>query len=82
MFRWLLTLLLIVSASLGVVIGLFNPQTAEFDLVLWSWQAPLGALVLAALVTGVVIGLLVFGLAFAAPARWSRWRGKRRTARQ
>jgi uncharacterized integral membrane protein len=80
MFRWLLALLLIASALLGVAIGLFNPQSVEFDLIFWAWQAPLGAVVVAALVSGVLLGLVVFWLGFAAPAGWSRWRRKHRTA--
>jgi len=81
-FRWILVLLLIAAAALGVAIGLFNPQTVNFDLVIWAWQAPLGAVVVTALVVGVLLGMLLFALGFAVPARWKRWRRKPRTAGQ
>lgn len=82
MFRWLLGLLLIAAAVLGVAIGVFNPQTVHFDLVIWSWQAPLGAVVVSGLVVGVLFGMLLFALGFAVPARWKRWRRKSPTAEQ
>lgn len=81
-FRWVLGLLLMVAAVLGVAIGLFNPQTVNFDLLVWAWQAPLGAIVVAALVVGVLFGMLLFALGFAVPARWQRWRRRHLTAGQ
>ena len=81
-FRWMLALLLIAAAVSGVAIGLFNPQTVNFDLVIWAWQAPLGAVVVAALVVGVLFGMLLFALGFAVPARWRRWRRRHPTAGQ
>ncbi len=74
--------MLIVAAVLGVAIGLFNPQTVDFDLVFWAWQAPLGAVVVAALVVGVLFGMLLFALGFAVPAGWQRWRRRHRAAGQ
>lgn len=82
MFRWLLGLLLIAAGLLGVAIGVFNPQIVSFDLLIWSWQAPLGAVVVVSVVSGVLFGMLLFALGFALPARWKRWRRTSPTVEQ
>jgi uncharacterized integral membrane protein len=72
MFRWLLLFLLLLAVVAGLVIGVLNPQTVELDLLALQLSLPLGALALAALAVGILIGLILAALLFALPARLTR----------
>lgn len=72
MFRWLLLFFLLAAVVAGLVVGVLNPQTVDLDLVLVQLSLPLGALTLAALALGIMLGLILAAILFALPARLSR----------
>jgi lipopolysaccharide assembly protein A len=76
MFRWLLLAFFLVAVVAGLVIGVLNPQAVTLDLALFSLNLPLGALMLSALVLGVLFGLLLTVVLFVLPGRLA---GRRRS---
>ncbi len=72
MFRWLLLAFFLLAFIAGLVIGVLNPQIVALDLVVFDLVLPLGALVLVAMVSGVVLGLILTYLLFVLPGRLVR----------
>jgi len=72
MFRWLLILLVLIAAIAGLVIGVLNAEPASLDLLAIDLTLPLGALVLLALTTGLLLGLVLAWLLFLLPGRFQR----------
>lgn len=72
MFRWVLLLLVVMAVSLGLFVGVLNPQDVTFDLMWIQGQSPLGALLLVAFILGGVVTWL-FGVLFG----WMRLRKRR-----
>lgn len=72
MYRWLLLIAVLVSAALGLLIGVLNPDPVQIDLALASPQLPLGGLILLVFAVGVIVGLLLFWILFDLPARVRR----------
>jgi len=77
MFRWLLIILVLVAAIAGLAIGALNADRVVLDLALTRFSLPLGALVLIALVIGLLLGLVLAWAAFIIPARFRRRSGSR-----
>lgn len=78
MFRWFLILVLLLAAVVGLLLGSLNVEPVELDLLLVNTTLPLGALVMAALVAGVLLGLLLSWLLFILPGQLGRKSDKRR----
>lgn len=72
MYRWLLIVLVLLAAVAGLALGVLNARPVTFDLILTDVSLPLGALVLAALATGVLAGLVLAWLLFIVPSRLGR----------
>lgn len=72
LFRWILLLAVFVAAMLGLLVGVLNPEPVTLDLAIWTPSLPLGAMLLLVFGTGILIGLLLFWLLFALPARLRR----------
>ena len=72
MYRWLLLFLVLAAVVAGLVIGVLNPQTVTLDLLAISLNFPLGALVLAALAVGILLGLILAAVLFVLPSRLAR----------
>ncbi len=72
MFRWLLLFFFLAAVVVGLVIGVLNPQSVSLDLLIASLSFPLGALVLAALAVGILLGLVLAALLFVLPGRVAR----------
>lgn len=69
MFRWLLILLVLLAAIIGLVIGALNADIVSLDLLAVELSLPLGALVLLALGVGLLAGLVLAWLLFFLPGR-------------
>ncbi len=69
MFRWLLLFFFLAAVVAGLVIGVLNPQTVTLDLLVISLNFPLGALVMAALAAGILLGLILAAVLFVLPSR-------------
>ncbi|MFW5927234.1 MAG: lipopolysaccharide assembly protein LapA domain-containing protein [Wenzhouxiangella sp.] len=76
MYRWLLLILLLVAIGVGLVVGVLNPDAVALDLLFVQWSLPLGALVLGAMMAGVLIGLVLAFVMFVVPGRLTRRRGE------
>lgn len=72
MYRWFLLLAVLVSAALGLLVGVLNPDPVIIDLALVAPQLPLGGLILLVFAIGVIVGLLLFWILFDLPARVRR----------
>jgi len=59
MLRWLIGLCIVAAAVAGILLGSLNPAPVLLDIGFWQIEAPLGAIVSGAVVTGVVCGLLL-----------------------
>lgn len=74
MFRWLLLLAVLLSALIGLVVGVLNPDPVTLDLGVFTPSLPLGAMLLLGFGAGVAVGMLLFWLMFDLPARLGRRR--------
>ncbi len=72
MFRWLLLAFFLLAFVAGLVIGVLNPQIVALDLIMFDLALPLGALVLAAMVSGLMLGLILTYVLFVLPGRLVR----------
>jgi uncharacterized integral membrane protein len=72
MFRWFLLFFFLAAVIVGLVVGVLNPQTVNLDLLAFNLSFPLGALVLTALVAGILLGLVLAAVLFVLPARLAR----------
>lgn len=75
MYRWLLLIVVLVAMAAGLVVGILNPDTVSIDLLFVQFSLPLGALVLGAMMAGVLLGLLLALIVFVVPGRLRRRRG-------
>ncbi|MEN1727830.1 MAG: lipopolysaccharide assembly protein LapA domain-containing protein [Pseudomonadota bacterium] len=74
MFRWTVLIACVLAALLGLAIGVLNPEPAAVALPGWSFELPLGSLLMLTFAVGLVCGLLIYMILFHLPARF----GKRR----
>jgi uncharacterized integral membrane protein len=75
MYRWLLLVAVLVAALCGLAIGVLNPHPVTLELSGFAPTLPLGALVLLAFGSGVMVGLILFWILFDLPARFRRRKG-------
>ena len=74
MFRWLLIFLVLIAAVAGLAVGVLNGEPVTLDLAVMDLTLPLGGLVLAALVLGLLAGLALAWILFILPGRLKRAR--------
>jgi|GEM_PF-1954184 len=74
MFRWFLLLMVLLATATGLAIGVLNAERVTFNLIAGTITLPLGGLVLAALVVGVISGICVAWALFLLPGRLRRSR--------
>lgn len=72
MFRWLLILLVLLSAIVGLLVGVLNATPATLDLLAVELTLPLGGLVLLAFAAGLLGGLVLAWLLYYLPGRIRR----------
>lgn len=72
MFRWLLLAFFLLAFIAGLVVGVLNPHSVALDLVMFELVLPLGAMVLLAMVFGVMLGLILTFVLFVLPGRLMR----------
>lgn len=78
MFRWTLIILVLLAATAGLALGVLNAEPVALNLVFGHFTLPLGGLVLMALATGILLGLLLAWLLFLVPQRFRRGRSQRK----
>ena len=59
MLRWTLVALLLVGVCFGAALGALNPDPVSVDLAVLNWQASLGAVLVVAVGSGLIIGVLL-----------------------
>ncbi len=72
MYRWLVLAFVLAAIVAGLVIGVLNAQVVSLDLVVFSPTLPLGALVLASLALGVLLGIVLTYVLFVLPGHLMR----------
>lgn len=72
MFRWIVLLGCLLGATIGLVIGVMNPQAVDVFLPGLEFSLSLGGLMILAFVLGVIVGLVLFLLLFHLPGRVRR----------
>ena len=80
MFRWTALIACLLAASIGLAIGVMNPDTVLVALPGWSFELPLGSLLMLAFAVGVGCGLAVYMFLFHLPA-WLNHRRARQVAK-
>ena len=59
MLRWALGLIILVAATLGITLGVLNPELTILDLGFFQFELSLGALIALAIAFGILLGLLL-----------------------
>ncbi|MFN2334645.1 MAG: LapA family protein [Wenzhouxiangellaceae bacterium] len=68
MLRWALVALLLVGVSFGAALGALNPDSVSVDLVVFDWHSSLGTVLVVAVGSGLIVGVLL-GILFQALGR-------------
>jgi uncharacterized integral membrane protein len=74
MFRWAVLIVCLLAAVAGLSIGVLNPDSVAVVLPGWSFELPLGSLLMATFALGLICGLLLYLIFFRLPNRLSRGR--------
>ncbi len=74
MFRWAVLIVCLIAAVAGLSIGVMNPDSVAVVLPGWSFELPLGSLLMATFALGLICGLLLYLIFFQLPNRLSRSR--------
>mgnify|MGYP001064066820 CR=1 FL=1 len=76
MFRWAVLIVCLLAAVAGLSIGVLNPESVSVALPGWSFELPLGSLLMATFALGLVAGLLLYLVFFQLPNRLRRVRSE------
>jgi uncharacterized integral membrane protein len=79
MYRWIVLIASLLAGLIGLVIGVLNPDPAAVVLPGWTFQLPLGSLLMLTFAAGLICGLLVYLILFHLPSRLSRSRSRSAT---
>lgn len=69
MFRWIVLLGCLLGVTIGLIVGVMNPQSVEVFLPGLEFSLGLGGLMMLVFVIGVMVGLVLFILLFWLPRR-------------
>jgi uncharacterized integral membrane protein len=72
MFRWAILIFCLLAAGVGLSIGVLNPDPVEVILPGWSFELPLGSVLMATFAVGLLAGLLLYMIVFHLPNRLRR----------
>jgi len=75
MFRWAVLVFCLLAAMAGLAIGVMNPEDVTVVLPGWSFELPLGSLLMATFALGLICGLALYMVLFYLPSRLRRSRG-------
>lgn len=74
MFRWTVLIVCLLAAVAGLSIGVLNPDSVSVVLPGWSFELPLGSLLMVTFAMGLLCGLLLYLIFFQLPSRLGRGR--------
>jgi len=77
MFRWAIVIFCLLASAMGLSVGVLNPDPVAVVLPGWSFELPLGSVLMATFAVGLLVGLLLYMVVFHLP---NRLRSKRKNS--